>query len=140
MILRITQVTEGRSMHTFTFLVLNFVIAFNAFAEMTCDIRIGKSQGIKVVEFGYGNVTLSMMLFKESSAKALHEEMINLQDMGICEEKILAKKCTLKYERQTSANIITMYRGFERWNSWKLKSKTEAQGYVKSLKETGFCS
>ena len=127
-------------MFKFTLCLLTLLLSLQAFAEAPCDIRIGKSLGIKVVEFGPGHVTFSKIPFKESSAKALQEEMINLQDMGLCEERIFAKRCTLKYEKLSALNIITMYRGTEKWNSWKLKSKEEAQNYVKSLKLTGFCS
>lgn len=119
---------------------LTFLLSLQAFAEAPCDIKIGRSLGVKVVEFGPGHVTFSKIPFKESSAKALQEEMINLQDMGLCEERIFARKCTLKYEKLSAVNIITMYRGSEKWNSWNLQSKSEAQNYVKSLKKTGFCS
>jgi hypothetical protein len=123
-----------------TLFLLPILLSWQAFAEAPCDIRIGRSLGIKVVEFGPGHVTFSKIPFKESSAKALQEEMISLQDMGLCKEKIFARNCTLKYEKLSSVNVITMYRGSEKWNSWKLKSKGEAQNYLKGLKLIGFCS
>lgn len=122
--------------------VLNLVLLFtlNAFAESPCDIRPGTSIGIRVVEFASGHQIHSKMPLRESTAEALLEEMINLQDMGICEEKILAKKCVLKFEKHKQTNYVTLYRGHNRWNTWGLKSKDQAQNYVKSLKKVGFCS
>lgn len=122
--------------------VLNLILlsTLNAYAESPCDIRPGTSIGIKVVEFTTGHTIHSKMPLRESTAEALLEEMINLQDMGVCEEKILAKKCILKFEKHKQTNFVTMYRGQNRWNTWGLKSKEQAQNYVKSLKKVGFCS
>jgi hypothetical protein len=80
------------------------------------------------------------MPLRESTANALYEEMISLQDMGVCEEEIKSQKCILKFEKSPKANFVTMYRAGGKWNSWGLKSKDQAQSYVKSLKKFGFCS
>jgi hypothetical protein len=124
------------------FFLINLMIltAAQAYAEAPCDIRPGISVGIKVVEFSTGNTIHSKMPLRESTAQALLEEMTNLQDMGICEERILSQKCILKLEKHQSANLITMYRGKNKWNSWVLKSKEQAQNYVKGLRNVGFCS
>lgn len=111
-----------------------------AHAESTCDIRMGSSIGIRVVEFVTGQKIHSKMAFKESTAGALQEEMINLQDMGICEEKIISRRCILKYERGIRGHFVVMFRGNEKWNSWRLSSKELAQNYIKGLKKVGFCS
>jgi hypothetical protein len=124
------------------YIVLKFFILFalNAFAEEPCDVRPGYSIGIKVVEFTSGNTIHSKIPFKETTADTLLEEMINLQDMGICEEKISAQKCILKYEKNQRTNSISFYRAGFKWNSWGLKSKDKAQSFVNSLKRVGFCS
>ena len=85
-------------------MTLLFSVTLNAFAEGPCDVRPGKSIGIKVIEFTTGHVIHSKMPFTESSADALLEEMINLQDMGICEEKITASRCVLKFEKNNKDN------------------------------------
>lgn len=116
------------------------VLALNAYAEAPCDVRPGSSIGIKVVEFTTGNTIHSKIPFKETTADSLLEEMVNLQDMGICEEKITAQKCILKYEKIQQTNYISLYRGNAKWNTWNLKSKDHAQKFVNSLKRVGFCS
>jgi hypothetical protein len=80
------------------------------------------------------------MALKELSQSSLTEEMISLQDMGICEEKIVAKKCVLKFEKKQNVNNIVLIRGQDRWSTWNTKAKQEAQNFVKSLKNAGFCS
>lgn len=120
--------------------VLMMMMSLETYAESPCDVRPGTSIGIKVLEFATGNVIHSKMPFREGSPDALLEEMINLQDMGICEEKIIAQKCVLKFEKQKKLNFVTLYRGQARWNSWNLKQKNQAQNYVKNLKKLGFCS
>lgn len=121
---------------------LTFMLALslNAFAEAPCDVRPGSSIGIKVMEFTTGNTIHSKIPFRETTADTLLEEMVNLQDMGVCEEKITAQKCILKYEKIKSANYISLYRGSAKWNTWTLKSKDHAQKFVNSLKRVGFCS
>jgi hypothetical protein len=121
-------------------LTLFVSLALNAFAEAPCDVRPGYSIGIKVVEFISGNIIHSKIPFKETTADTLMEEMINLQDMGVCEEKISAQKCILKYEKNQKTNYISFYRAGSKWNSWGLKSKDKAQSFVNSLKRVGFCS
>lgn len=123
----------------FTFLSLFMLISLKAFAESHCDLRSGTSIGIKVVEFTTGNTIHSKMPMRESTADALLEEMINLQDMGVCEERIIAQKCVLKFEKLAKLNFIALYRGPNKWNTWNLKSKVEAQNFVKNLKRVGFC-
>ncbi len=136
---RLLTMRKKNMFRTAIYLIL-VLVSFSALGEAPCDVRIGRSLGVKVVEFGPGHLTYSKIPFRESSARALKEEMINLQDMGLCEERILSQKCTLKYEQRSAVNIITMYRGVQKWNSWTLNSKVDAQNYVKSLKLTGFCS
>ncbi len=111
-----------------------------ALAEDGCDIRLGTSVGVKVVEFVSGKLVHSKMALNESTPKALEEEIINLQDMGICEEKILSKKCVLKLEKVQAHNQVSFYRDQVKWLSWSLSSKQEAQIFVKKLKQVGFCS
>jgi hypothetical protein len=120
----------------FSFLILSTSV----FAEELCDVRPGVSVGIKVVEFTSGNTVHSKIPMRETTADSLLEEMISLQDMGICKEKIVAQKCTLKFEKISKANYISLYRGSSKWNTWHLKSKNTVQELVKNLKKTGFCS
>lgn len=124
----------------FSVLSLFLFLSLEVFAEGPCDLRPGTSIGIKVMEFATGNMVHSKMPFRESTADALLEEMINLQDMGVCEEKIISQKCILKFEKREKLNFISLYRGNNRWNTWKLQSKDQAQNYVKNLKRVGFCS
>jgi hypothetical protein len=111
-----------------------------AYAEAPCDIRPGTSVGIKVVEFYSKNLIHSKMPIRESTAEALLEEIVNLQDEGICEEKITPRKCVLKYEKISNLNYVSLYRNQLRWNSWNLLSKDQALTYTKSLKRAGFCN
>lgn len=124
----------------YSVLTFMLLLALNAYAEAPCDVRPGNSIGIKVMEFASGNTIHSKIPFKETTADTLLEEMINLQDMGICEEKITAQKCILKYEKVQKANYISLYRAGTKWNTWNLKSKDHAQKFVNSLKRVGFCS
>jgi hypothetical protein len=121
-------------------LIFFALMSFNALAESACDVRPGISVGIKVVEFASGNVVHSKIPMRESNADSLLEEMISLQDMGICTEKITSQKCTLKFEKIAKTNYISLYRGPHKWNTWHLKSKNTVQELVKNLKRTGFCS
>lgn len=127
-------------MMKYSVLTFMLLLALNAYAEAPCDVRPGNSIGIKVMEFASGNTIHSKIPFKETTADTLLEEMINLQDMGICEEKITAQKCILKYEKVQKANYISLYRAGTKWNTWNLKSKDHAQKFVNSLKRVGFCS
>lgn len=124
----------------FSLIVMMLMLTLHAQAESKCDVRTGTSMGIKVIEFASGNVIHSKMAVKEVSADALLEEMINLQDMGICEERIISQRCVLKFEKQNKTNMITLVRGTDRWKTWSLSSKLQAQELVKSLKRAGFCS
>lgn len=124
----------------FYLLIAYLLVSVSAYAESPCDVRPGSSVGIKVVEFATGNVIHSKIPMRESTADALLEEMINLQDMGVCEERIISRKCVLKFEKLKQLNFVTLYRGADKWNTWNLNSKQEAQKYVKSLKKAGFCS
>lgn len=114
--------------------------ALSAQAESLCDVRVGDSSGMKVVEFATGNVVHSKMSLKEAQADAILEEMINLQDMGVCTEKILAKKCVLRFEKKVKETNITLFRGQDKWLSWTVSQKKQAQDYVRLLKRAGFCS
>jgi hypothetical protein len=115
-------------------------ISISSFAESPCDLRPGTSIGVKVIEFVSGHVIHSKMPLRESSPDALLEEILNLQDMGICEEKIIRQKCILKFEKVEKINYISLMRGTFKWNTWNLKLKEQAQDYVKNLKKAGFCS
>lgn len=119
--------------------VLGLLFSVSSFSQ-TCDIRPGTSIGIKVIEFASGNQILSKMPMREGEPDAILEEMINLQEMGVCEEKIISQKCILKFEKISKANYLTLYRGNSRWSSWNLKDKEKANSYVKNLKRVGFCS
>ncbi len=112
----------------------------HAYAESSCDIRPGISVGVRVIEFFSGNLIHSKIPMKQSTADALLEEMVSLQDMGICEEKIISKKCILKYEKHINKNIVTIFRSGVKWSSWKINAKENAQMYIRSLKRVGFCS
>jgi hypothetical protein len=124
----------------FALTLILLVTSSLAFAESPCDIRIGHSVGVQVVEFATGNVVHSKMALKEMSQSSLTEEMISLQDMGVCEEKIVAKRCILKLEKKVNTNQLTLFRGQDRWISWQANAKLKAQEFVKSLQKAGFCS
>lgn len=124
----------------FVLILTVLLISAGAMAESPCDVRVGESSGMKVIEFATGNVVHSKINLRESSADALLEEMLNLQDMGICTEKILSQKCVLKFDKKLRANSLTLYRGTDRWLSWAVESKRQAQDYVRNLKRVGFCS
>ena len=121
-------------------LIISLFAALNTWAEAPCDVRPGTSAGVKVVEFATGNIIHSKISFRESTVNAIVEEMLNLQDMGVCEERIKKQKCILKFEKIRQNNFITLYRGGHKWNTWNLKSREQAQSYVKNLKRAGFCS
>lgn len=124
------------------FLVLTMMLigANAAKAESLCDVRLGNSVGLKVVEFASGNVIHSKMSLRDATADALYMEMINLQDEGVCEEKIIARRCVLRFEKKAKKNFITLYRGTDRWVTWMVQSKSKAQNFIKSMKRVGFCS
>ena len=124
----------------FSFFTLFMLLSLKVYAESPCDLRPGTSVGVQVIEFATGNVIHSKIPLRESTAEALLEEMINLQDMGVCEEKIIAQKCVLKFEKHKKVNFVSLYRGTNRWTTWHLKSKNQAQNFVKNLKRVGFCS
>lgn len=127
-------------MMKFFCLSLLLLLTLETYAESPCDLRPGTSIGVKVVEFTSGNTIHSKIPMKETTAEALLEEMINLQDMGVCEERIIARKCTIKFEKRKNKNFVSMYRGVDRWNTWNLHSKTQVQDFIKRLKKVGFCS
>lgn len=120
-------------------LMLLLIISQSAFAEAPCDIRLGHSVGVRIVEFASGNVVHSKMPLREMSVASLKEEMINLQDMGLCELKLQRKRCILKFEKRTKENQLTLFRGADRWLSWSLTGKTSAQKFVKILQQSGYC-
>lgn len=119
-------------------LMLVLILSQSAFAEAPCDVRLGTSVGVRVVEFASENVIHSKISLREMSVANLREEMTNLQDMGVCEEKIQRKRCILKLEKK-SQNQLTMIRGEDRWLSWSLNGKASAQKFVKILQQAGFC-
>jgi len=121
------------------FLLFSILISQSVFAEAPCDVRLGHSVGVRVVEFATGNVIHSKMALKEMSVSSLREEMINLQDLGLCEMKIQRKRCILKFERRTKENQLTLIRDADRWLSWSLAGKVSAQKFVKILQQAGYC-
>lgn len=121
-------------------IALGLIMSCSAYAESLCDIRPGTSVGIKVVEFATGNQIHSKIPMRQAEPDALLEEMISLQEMSICEEKIVAQKCILKFEKIAKAKYITLYRGKNKWSTWGLKDKERANSFVKNLKRVGFCS
>ena len=124
----------------FSLAALFMLFMLNAKAESLCDVRPGTSIGVKVIEFASGNTIHSKMPFKETTPDALLEEMINLQDMGICTEKIVAQKCTLKFEKHAKTNFVSLLRGNVKWSTWNLSAKNRAESFIKNLKRVGFCS
>ena len=111
-------------------LAIILLIAQSAFAEAPCDIRLGHSVGVRVIEFATENVVHSKMSLREMSVSSLSEEMTNLQDMGLCSLEIQRKRCILKFEKRTKENQLTLMRGSDRWLSWSLAGKTSAQKFV----------
>ena len=111
-----------------------------SYAESLCDIRIGESIGLKVVEFATGHVIHSKMSVRDMTANALKEEMTNLQDEGICEEKIRSQKCFLKLEKWAKVTGLTLMRGADKWMTWRLEARKQAEDFIRSLKREGFCS
>jgi hypothetical protein len=120
-------------------LIFFALVTAQVFAQTKCDLKMSHSVGVKTVEFISGNVVHSKMAMKESTADALAEELINLQDAGICDQEFIAQKCVLKFEKAKKVNFISMYRGTERWLTWNLSAKLKAQNYVTGLKRFGFC-
>lgn len=118
--------------------VLLFLFSSQVFAQ-DCDVKLGTTIGIKVMEFHRGHEILSKMSIKETTAEALKEEFINLQDEGLCNENIPAKKCILRFEKRRKTNFISFFRDGERWATWFVKSKNKAQAFVKSMKKSGLC-
>ena len=121
------------------FLFFLFLISINAHAGNVCDIRPGISLGVDVVEFVQGRLILSKIPFTESTPVAIHEEMVSLQDMSLCDDKIKSQRCVLKFEKKHSSSLITLYRGSDKWKSWNLNSKERAQLFVKGMKKFGLC-
>jgi hypothetical protein len=119
--------------------LLLMLISQTAFAEAPCDIRIGTTVGVKVVEFASNNIVHSKMPLREMSVAGLREEMMNLQDMGLCEPKIQRKRCILKFEKSPKGNQLTMFRASDRWLTWSLAGKQSAQKFVRILQQAGFC-
>jgi hypothetical protein len=122
------------------FFILFVLLTSAALAEPICDVRLGDSTGVKVIEFASGNVIHSKIALKEMSSDTLTEEMTNLQDMGVCAEQTIAKKCILKFEKRPNSNVLTLYRGQEKWITWMISAKKNAQDFVVHLKRAGFCS
>ena len=120
------------------FFVLFFLFSTQAFAQ-DCEVKLGTTIGLKVMEFRRGHEILSKMTIKETTAEALREEFINLQDEGLCNETIPAKKCILRFEKRRKTNFISFYRDGERWATWFVKSKNKAQAFVKSMKREVLC-
>lgn len=121
------------------FTLIFLILAQSAFAEAPCDIRLGSSTGVRVIEYASGNVVHSKIALKEMSVSALKEEMTNLQDMGVCEMKVERKRCILKFEKRTTGNQLTLFRGNDRWLSWSLAGKTSSQKFVRILQQAGYC-
>ncbi len=123
------------------FLILILIILGSAHAHAeSCDVRMGQSIGLRVVEFVSGNTIHSKMSLKDTTADSIHNEMMSLQEEGVCDEKIISKKCILRYEKKSKTTLITLIRGEDRWVSWLLSSKKKAQDFIKNMKRVGFCS
>ena len=122
------------------YILLLLILAQSAFAQEACDIKLGTSVGVRVVEYVTGNVIHSKIALREVSVASLKEEMTNLQDMGICEPRITSQRCILKPEKRPTGNQLTLIRGSDRWLSWSLAGKTSAQKFVKILHHAGFCN
>jgi hypothetical protein len=105
-----------------------------------CDVRMGQSIGLRVVEFVSGNTIHSKMSIKDTTAESISQEMTNLQEEGVCDEHITTKRCVLRYEKKSKTTLITLFRGQDRWVSWLLSSKKKAQDFIKNMKRAGFCS
>ena len=120
--------------------ILFILFSVGTYAETKCDLKVGTSVGVKAVEFITGNVVHSKMALQDSTAEALAEELINLQDLGVCSQEFQSQKCVLRFENAKKTNFISMYRGAERWLTWNLSAKNKAQMYVATLKRFGFCS
>ncbi len=108
-------------------------------AESQCDIRLGQSVGVRVIEFVSGQEVHSKIALREMSVYSLNEEMTSLQDMGICEARILRKKCILKFEKKNTGHQIALFRNQEKWLSWNLNGKESAKKFVRILKQAGYC-
>jgi hypothetical protein len=121
------------------FFILMMLFSQLALAESSCDIKLGSSVGVRVIEFSTGNTIHSKMALKEMSVYSLREEMTNLQDMGICDQNIQRKRCILKFEKSPVGNKITMFRSTDRWLSWGLAGKDSAKKFVKILQQAGYC-
>lgn len=121
------------------FIVLIMLMLTGQVFAQDCDVRIGSTMGLKVIEFHSENTILSKMTIKETTAEALYEELTNLQAEGLCSEEIPAKKCVLRFEKRKKTNFISFFRGNERWATWFVKSKSRAQAFVKSMKRVGLC-
>lgn len=115
------------------------IFAQGVFAEAPCDVRLGQSVGIRVVEFATDHVVHSKIPIREMSVASLNEEMTNLQDMGICEERVQRKRCVLRFEKKNALNQLTLFRADQRWLSWNLNGKTSAQKFVRILQQAGYC-
>ncbi len=121
------------------YLMIFLILTQIAHAESPCDIKLGQSQGVRVVEFSTDNVIHSKIPLREVSVMSLKEEMTSLQDMGICEAQVSKKRCVLRFERKEKGPEIAMFRGEDRWLNWGLNGKTSAQKLVRILKQAGFC-
>ena len=121
-------------------ILLSLIVSFSAFAEPICDLAPAVSSGVNVIEFRAENSSQSKIPLNQFSTSALQEELLSLQDMGICDSKVVKEKCVLRFEKLQNQNIISMIRGNKKWLSWNLQNKKAAQNFVVSLKKVGFCS
>lgn len=117
---------------------LLFILSGQVWAQ-NCDVRVGTTMGLKVMEFYSGNTIHSKMTIRETTAEALIEELSSLQDEGMCSERIPAGKCVLRFEKRNKTNLISFFRNNERWATWMVKSKSRAQAFVKNMKRVGLC-
>lgn len=117
---------------------LLFIISGQVWGQ-NCDIRVGTTMGLKVMEFHSGNTIHSKMTIRETTAEALIEELSSLQEEGVCSETIPAGKCVLRFEKRNKTNFISFFRNNERWATWLVKSKPRAQAFVKNMKRVGLC-
>lgn len=117
--------------------LMMMLFSLQGFAD--CDLKLGRSAGVRVVEFSTGNIVHSKMSLNEISEIALREEMDSLLDMGLCEISYQKKKCVLRFEKGR-VNKLTLIRANDKWLTWNLKNKKNAQSFVKMLQKAGACS
>lgn len=120
------------------FLLFFFLISSQSYALSLCDVEVAEVEQVKVLKFKTRKPKvseLSKFLLKEASPLAIQEEMINLQDMGLCYEKFIPRSCSLKVKNKK----VTLLRDGIEWTSWSRKRSADAKVYFNDLKKLGIC-